>query len=251
MIFKDVPVTDPGYHDINMVSDEGIMVGDPDGNFRPDDYITRREEAHLIARQAFRYGLLTYTVPRIKKAVMRLQQDDGESGSGFFVTPNGYIITNRHVAGEDKTLAYIDENAPNGTVNVIDICANHDLALCKHDGPVPAYLEFADNDVVDGQHVAVIGQPRGYMDSITQGKVSHLLRAASPTSDPDCFQTDSHISPGNSGGPVVDAYGNVVGVAVAKYVALDTEGIGFGIHGRYVKEFLAKNGIDWQAVKKK
>ncbi|MFZ5650156.1 MAG: trypsin-like peptidase domain-containing protein [Bacillota bacterium] len=244
MIFKDVLPGDSGYADIEMVSSEGIMVGDPDGYFRPDDYVTRREAAHLEARRLFRYGLLTYVIPRIKKAVMRLQQDSGESGSGFFVSPNGWIATNQHVVGKDLVLDYIDEGMPPGlTARVMYVSGQHDLALCKYDGIVPAYLNISQKDVIDGQHVAVVGQPRGYIDSITQGKVSHLLRAPNPLRDPDCFQLDAAISPGNSGGPVVDAYGNVVGVAVAKYTAIDTEGIGFAIHAEYLREFLMECGV--------
>jgi S1-C subfamily serine protease len=245
MIFKDVPREDPGFTDIDMVSSEGIMVGDPDGKFRPNDFITRREQAHLLARQAFRYGLLTYIIPRIKQAVMRLQQADGESGSGAFISADGYIITNRHVVGaDDKTLAYIDEGVPSGMkVRVVAVLDKHDLAICKFNGPVPAYLRFSDRDAFDGQHVAVVGQPKGYIDSITQGVVSHTLRAANPISDPDCFQLDAPINPGNSGGPVIDAYGNIVGIAVAKYVAVDTEGIGFAIHARYAREFARGCGV--------
>lgn len=244
MIFNDVPTDDPGFFDIDMVSSEGIMVGDGI-NFRPDDTVTRREMAHLMARQAFRSGILTYVIPRIKKAVMRLQQDSGESGSGFFVSPDGWIATNQHVVGSDLVLDYIDEDMPSGlTAKVMYVSGQHDIALCKYDGPVPAWLKLSEKDVVDGQHVAVVGQPRGYIDSITQGKVSHLLRASNPTFEPDCFQTDAAISPGNSGGPVIDAYGDVVGVVVAKYVAVDTEGIGFAIHTRYVMDLLRDCGVN-------
>lgn len=244
MIFKDVPLDDPGYADIDMVSNEGIMVGDGI-NFRPDDLVTRREMAHLMARQAFRSGLLTYIIPRIKKAVMRLQQDSGESGTGFFISPDGYIITNQHVVGSDLILDYIDEDTPTGlTAKVIFTSEKHDLALCKYDGPVPAYLKLSDRDVFDGQHIAVVGQPKGYIDTITQGVVSHVLRAPDPISDPDCFQHDAPTSPGSSGGPIIDAYGNVVGVTVSKYVGVDTEGISFGIHVRYVWEVLQQCGVE-------
>lgn len=245
MDFKDVTRGDPGYADIDMVSSEGIMVGDPDGLFRPEDNITRREMAHLLARQAFRYGLLTYIIPKIKLAVMRLQQSSGESGSGFFVSPDGWIVTNQHVVGTEKALAYIDEGVPsNLQVRVVVISERHDLALCKYDGPVPAWLKLPEKDVADGQHIAVVGQPKGYIDSIVQGCISHVNRASNPISDPDCFQHDAPTSPGNSGGPVIDAYGNVVGVTVAKYVSEDTEGISFAIHARYVREFLRNCGVE-------
>ena len=243
MDFKDVSREDPGFADIDMVSSEGVMVGDPDGNFRPNDLITRREEAHKTARLLFRIGLLTYVIPRIKKAVMRLQRADGGSGSGFLVSPYGHIITNRHVVGDFKTIGYIDEDAPNGEVRVLAISDRHDLALCKFDGLVTACLSFSNRDAFVGQHVAVVGQPKGYIDSIAQGTVSHILRSADPVSEPDCFQLDAAINPGNSGGPVVDAYGNVVGVAVAKFVAVDTEGIGFAIHAKYAREFIQECGV--------
>ncbi len=244
MIFKDVSRDDPGFVDIDMVSNEGIMIGDPDGNFRPDDYVTRREMAHLVARRAFRHSILTHIVPRIKKAVMRLQRANGESGSGAFITPDGYIITNRHVVGQDRSLAYIDEGVLTGLhVQVVAVSDKHDLALCKFDGPAPAYLGFSAQDVFDGQHVAVIGQPKGYIDSITQGVVSHSLRPANPLSEPDCFQTDAPINPGNSGGPVINAYGEIVGIAVSKFVSIDTEGIGFAIHGRYARDFARECGV--------
>lgn len=166
---------------------------------------------------------------------------EGVSGSGFVVREDGYIVTNHHViadaegGGGDVTVVFPD--GKESTAEIVGSTADYDLAVLKIDrtGLVP--LVLADSDALAvGDPVIAVGAPLGLTGSVTAGIVSAVERPVtvrSPDASGDdassyinAIQTDASINRGNSGGPLIDADGHVVGVNTA--VARDSSSGGGG-----------------------
>ncbi|WP_440771836.1 S1C family serine protease [Natronorubrum sp. DTA28] len=145
------------------------------------------------------------------------QETPGGLGSGFVV--DDYVVTNHHVVGSDEVeLQFRDEQWREGTVVGTDV--HSDLAVLEVDDMPdgPDGLEFATDGPTIGAEVLALGNPLGLDASISQGIVSGIDRSLpSPTgfSIPAAIQTDASVNPGNSGGPLVDLDGEVVGVVFA------------------------------------
>ena len=139
------------------------------------------------------------------------------AGTGFFVTGQGHIVTNHHVV--DGCAALKIQNGPPLTVIAHD--DGNDLALLKSALLAPAFATFSTNPGRVGQPVMAVGFPlRGLVSSgvnVTTGNVSALAGA---NDDTGMLQMTAPVQPGNSGGPLLDQSGNVIGVVVAKLDAL-------------------------------
>lgn len=152
-------------------------------------------------------------------------------GSGFLVEPSGIIVTNRHViAGADR-ITVTGRDVPPLQARVTYVSGLLDLALLKVDAgkPLPV-LQFADSNTLRvGDPVFAIGNPLGIGLSVSAGIVSALGRDIRETAYDDFIQTDAAINHGNSGGPLVDADGKVVGIDTALYSSPHNTGsIGLG-----------------------
>ncbi len=159
------------------------------------------------------------------------------TGSGFLISADGYILTNNHVIEtaaaeglEVKVMLYSGEEY---TAEIIGGDSKSDVALLKIPGkdlPAAVLGTFADTRV--GEEIYAIGNPLGELTySMTGGIVSALDRSI-PISNSvtiDMFQIDAAINNGNSGGPIVNRYGQVIGIASAKYSSSGVEGLGFAI----------------------
>lgn len=168
-------------------------------------------------------------VARAKPAVVYLKGLDG-SGSGFFITETGVIVTNAHVArGEDTLLATLaDGQQLNAKVVYID--SERDLALAKVDGSYFPHLTLAAVTTIrQGQTVVVIGNPGGAMRfSATQGIVSAVGKVSS--FGPGLWiQTDAAINPGNSGGPLLNSRAEVIGINTLKNTRQGVTGIEYAL----------------------
>ena len=162
------------------------------------------------------------------------------SGTGIILTEDGYLITNAHVvAGADRVQAVFWNNRA-AQVELVGFNAGEDLAVLKANvtGLTPA--EFGSSDALHcGDPVAALGDPLGYRSSITDGIVSALDRDVSMGGGRtmQLIQTSAAINFGNSGGALINQYGQVVGVTTIKIVARDgsTESMGFAIPSVRVK----------------
>jgi S1-C subfamily serine protease len=171
-------------------------------------------------------------------------------GSGWVYSTDGYIITNSHVVGSEKK---VEVDFPTGTkvyANVIGLDTNSDLAVVKVDMPADQLhpLSLGDSDTLKvGQAVAAIGDPEALLASMTTGIISALGRsqpsnnqtsAGSYYATGDIIQTDALLNHGNSGGPLLNLDGQVVGVNYAIQVDTQTgvsSGIGYAISVNTVK----------------
>jgi Do/DeqQ family serine protease len=147
-----------------------------------------------------------------------VEQKETGLGSGVIVSKEGHILTNHHViAGKEKILAQLTDGrlAP---AELIGSDPATDIAVLKIEGPVPA-LGFADSDSVRvGQPVLAVGNPFGLQETVTQGIISAKGRAVRD-SGVEFLQTDAAVNQGNSGGPLLNFKGEVIGINSAIYSA--------------------------------
>jgi serine protease Do len=152
-------------------------------------------------------------------------------GSGFIISPEGYILTNNHVIEDSEEVMVTLVDKREFTAKVIGTDPDSEVAVIKIDAEKLACLEMADSDKLDvGEWVLAIGNPFGLSHTVTAGIVSAKGRSGvGLTAYEDFIQTDAAINPGNSGGPLIDLDGQVVGINTAIVGPGGNIGIGFAI----------------------
>ena len=138
------------------------------------------------------------------------------AGSGFFIDDQGTIVTNYHVIDQGASMSVQAEDGGSYDVKeVVDFNPVYDLAILKIDITGNPYLSFSETDVRTGEKVYAVGSALGTLTgSFTEGTVSSTSRTVGMI---DCIQMDAAISEGNSGGPLVNSYGDVVGINTFSY----------------------------------
>jgi serine protease Do len=190
------------------------------------------------------------------------------SGSGVFISEDGYILTNNHVIDDAQTIMVILADGSEQEANLVGTDQYSDLAVLKVSGEVPAAAVMGNSDALSqGETVIAIGSPLGeFMNTVTAGVVSATGRSIDTGYGyqiQDLIQTDAAINSGNSGGPLVNLAGEVIGIntLVVRDSSSGTvaEGLGFAIPintARVVAEQIIEQGyfsrpylgVTWQSI---
>jgi serine protease Do len=186
--------------------------------------------------------------PRRFRQVPRQQQRMEGQGSGFIISPDGYIMTNNHVVGDADKVTVKLEDGREFTAKTVGTDPHSDVAIIKIDAKNLPVLALGDSDALEvGNWVLAIGNPFGLSHTLTAGIVSAKGRSSLGLTDYENFiQTDAAINPGNSGGPLVDLNGKAIGMNTAIFSQSGgSMGIGFAIPinmAKAIKNQLIKTG---------
>lgn len=170
-------------------------------------------------------------VKKIKNPTNKKITERMGSGSGFAISTDGYIVTNNHVIEQADSIQVAFANGLELKAVLIGADPSTDIAILKvYDGELKA-LQFANSDLLEAGQIAIaIGNPMGLQHTVTTGVVSatgRTLRANNGRLIDDIIQTDAALNPGNSGGPLVNSDGKVIGINTA--VIPSAQGLCFAV----------------------
>jgi len=154
------------------------------------------------------------------------------AGSGFIISSDGYIVTNNHVIENATSISVLLHDGTNHPATLVGRDPETDLAVLKIEADNLSYLTWGNSDALQvGEQVAAIGNPLGeFANSMTVGYISALDREINIDGVPrNMLQTDAAVNSGNSGGPLLNLKGQVIGIVTAKSSGMDVEGLGFAL----------------------
>lgn len=206
----------------------GLMVSTP-----PGQTIEAGQQQIVITDQSSSVAAVSKVLPAVVTVIAQGQQGLG-GGSGFFISPEGHVVTNNHVVEGARELVVIYAQGDRASAKLVGTAPDFDLAVLKVDGLVPAVAVWGDSGELPlGAHVIAIGSALGqYQNTVTAGVLSGFNRELGPLRG--LLQTDAAINSGNSGGPLINLAGQIVGINTAVVRGGDgfsagAEGLGFAI----------------------
>lgn len=207
----------------------------------PATFATARSGAHTVGHEPGTCDLCDLYY-KARTQVVRLRAGDG-MGTGFVVSELGQFVTNAHVVGDHNELSVETYAGDTFAAKTLRTGVEVDLAVVQVEPAsgrwAPMHVEPVALPEV-GSDVYVIGHPVGLGWTITRGIVS-AVRKAGEIAPIEMIQTDAAISPGNSGGPLLDRSGRLVGVVVSKLAGPGIESVGFAIPVSEVAAFMAQD----------
>ena len=226
---------------------EGLPAINEDGQrpATPNDYDLLDAYSRTVVNVANRVSNAVVHLKVQKKQPNRRQASppgqDG-TGSGFIISSDGFVVTNSHVVNGAERIEGVLQDGRTFQARVVGDDPATDIAVVKVDGDNLTALHFGASDRLQvGQIAIAIGNPFGFQYSVTAGVVSALgrtLRTQNGRLIDDVIQTDAALNPGNSGGPLMDSHGFVIGVNTA--VILPAQGLCFAVASNLARFVVGK-----------